>query len=59
MGLLDDDCAAIAIHAFITNKMDCCNSLLYGMPANQIQHWLPVQYRIIFNILVLTYKAYH
>ena len=68
--------------------MRCCNSLLYGMPENQIQrlqkiqniaariltrsnkqchttpilkklHWLPVRYRIIFKILVLTYQAYH
>ena len=33
---LSDGDAAICIHAVITNKIDYCNSLLYGMPDNVI-----------------------
>ena len=74
------------IHAFITCKLDNCNSLLYGIPHNLIQrlqlvqncaarlvfnkrkfehctpllidlYWLPIKQRIVFKILVTTYKA--
>jgi len=75
-------------HAFITSKLDFCNSILYGLPAYQLDklqriqntaarvvtrskttdhitpvlqdlHWLPVKQRIIFKILLITYKALH
>ena len=77
------------IHAFITSRIDCCNSILYSMPdtilsnLQRIQNtaariltkcrdqnypiinlfkklpWLPVRQRITYNILILTFKAYH
>ena len=45
---LTDDCAAIIIHAFITNEIDYCNSLLYGMPDNQIQRLQ--KFRILLRV---------
>ena len=74
------------VHAFISSKLDFCNSLLYGIPNYQIQklqrvqnaaarlvscchkydhitpvlrhlHWLPVDQRINYKILLLTFKA--
>ena len=78
--------AEVAVHAFVTSKLDYCNALLYDLPKYQLQrlhyvqntaarvvlqvgkfqhitpvlcelHWLPIQYRIIFKILLLVYKS--
>ena len=83
---LDANTTARLVHAFVTSKLDSMNSLLYGLPQNEIAkiqlvqntaarlvlcksrrehvtpllrqlHWLPVEYRSKFKILLLTYKA--
>lgn len=83
---LDKNTCKTLIHAFVTSRLDSCNSLLYGLPSllldklQRIQnsaarlvtgtkrsehitpilfnlHWLPVRKRIVFKILLLTYKA--
>ncbi len=80
--------AATLIQALVISKIDYCNSLLYGLPKQQIDklqrihnsaarvvarcnkyehispvlqnlHWLPVNERIEYKILVLVYKALH
>ena len=74
------------MHAFVSARIDYCNSILYGIPdchLNKLQriqnaaarlvcqqsrychitpllfnvHWLPVKFRIVFKILLITFKA--
>ena len=47
---LSDKSAAIIIHTNITNKLDYCNSQLYGLSDFQIQRL------IFFRILLTKYK---
>jgi hypothetical protein len=86
--LLDEKTTEQLVHSFISNKLDYCNALLYGISdhlLDKIQkiqnnaarivkklrkydhitdvlrtlHWLPIKQRIIFKLLLTTYKAYH
>ena len=83
---LTKESAAVVVHAFVTWKLDYCNTLLYGLPKYQLQrlqyvqntavrvvlqisrfqhiipvlsklHWLPIQYCIVFKILLSVYKS--
>ena len=85
-GFLTNQATLTLVHAFVTSRIDSCNSLLFGLPATDIHriqmlqniaarlatrtrrqhsitqtlkklHWLPVDRRIAFKVLLLTYKA--
>ena len=85
---LTKECTEALIHAFISSRLDYCNSLLFGVPdchlhkLQRVQnaaarlvvlesrfchitpllkslHWLSVKYRIVFKILLITFKAIH
>ena len=85
---LSKDSAKTLVHAFISSRLDYGNSLLFGLPQDQIQklqrvqnasarlifsmprycyiipllfdlHWLPVNQRIVFKILLFVYKVLH
>ena len=85
---LDVESTKTLVHAYVTSRLDYCNSLLYGIPkclVNKLQrvqntaarlitqnqkfdhitpilkelHWLQIEDRIKFKILLLAYKAQH
>ena len=85
---LTKECTETLIHAFISSRLDYCNSLLFGVPECHLHklqrvqnaaarlvvqesrfchitpllkslHWLPVKYRIVFKLLLITFKAIH
>ena len=85
---LTDEATIELVHAFVSSRIDYCNSLLYGIPEYAIKklqrvpnlaarvvtrsskyssitptlkklHWLPVKYRIIFEVVLLTFKVLH
>ena len=82
------DATRTVVQALISSRIDCNNSLYYGISNYQLQklqriqnaaariilrkrkyehitpslielHWLPIRNRILFKILVLTYKCLH
>jgi len=57
---LTQDSAETLIHSFITNKVDYCNSLLYGLPACQLDKLQRVQHAaasLVFNELKFCHIA--
>ena len=83
--LSQEDCEKL-IHAFVTSRLDSCNSILYDLPEYSLSklqriqntaarlvsktkksdhitpvlaalHWFPIKYRIVFKILLITFKA--
>ena len=85
---LTKEATATIVHAFVSSRIDGCNSLLYGLPQKDINHLkivhhaaarvvsktrkydhitpilkelhsLPVEARIIYKYLIITWKAIH
>ena len=78
--------AEMLVHAFVSSRLDFCNSLLFGLPKQSLKklqhvqnvaarivtltrkcehitpvlynlHWLPIEERVIFKMLLMTFKC--
>lgn len=87
-GVLSSKDMEAVIHAFITSRLDYCNSLYLGLPKKLLSrlqlvqnaaarlltgtrkwssispvlaslHWLPVEYRVQFKVLLMVFKGLH
>ena len=85
---LSFETAQAMVNAFVTSRLDYCDSILFGLPNTELQklqrvqntaarlicnirkfdhitltlvklYWLPVRYRIVFMILLITFKVIH
>ena len=56
--MLTYDACNQLIHALVTVRIDYCT---FGHISETLMdlHWLPVQQRVLFKVLILTYQAYH
>ena len=88
MNILDRTNTEKLVHAFVTSRLDYCNSLLYNIddkhlyklqliqnsaarlvtrtpmyehisPVRQALHWLPIEARVHFKLLLFVYKILH
>ncbi|CAH3025492.1 unnamed protein product, partial [Porites evermanni] len=39
------------VHAFVTSRVDYCNSLLYGLPASHLNKIIPFAAPALWNVL--------
>ena len=46
------------VHAFVTSRLDCCNSLLHGLPARTLCHLQWIQ-NMAAQIVTKTHKSDH
>ena len=56
---LSQDTCKILVHAFISSKLDHCNSLLHGLPKYLLARLQAVQNAAARVVLLLVYKALH
>ena len=51
--------AEVAVHAFVTSKLDYCNALLYGLPKYQLQRLQYVQNTAARVVLQVSFSISH
>ena len=56
--LLDQSSTEKLVHAFITSRLDYCNSLLYGLPNYQVKNLQLIQ-NSAARLVSKTKKSYH
>ena len=57
--IICNECTKMLVNAFVTSRLDFCNSLLYGLPKNQLYKLQSPKCGRSPNLQCRSFRTYH